>query len=329
MPVSAIDRMKQHSIEAARLYAWEKQRPAFLAEFLRALGRNSEEAAHENVSSTRHCGATLRASGCSRCVAPFWMPLHPCETGVLGCRVKSRGAGNSVACFRVRRLSKTSITILGDGNSVTFSHEARIESCTIVIRGNGNRVVIGRSLLTGVGVAISGDGNTISVGDACMIMGLSLVCEDDANSIVIAASTQVHGSTELAAIEGTRIRIGESCLFSGGIHFRTGDSHSLTDLEGKRTNPSRDITIGDHVWLGMNVTVLKGVTVPDSSGRRSLLRGVRAVRQAPLRYRGQSRASLAGGNRLAGGSLGRTRGAERGVRSVPAESSPSDDILWT
>ena len=189
----------------------------------------------------------------------------PVRNRVLGCRVKSRGAGNSVACFRVRRLSKTSITILGDGNSVTFSHEARIESCTIVIRGNGNRVVIGRSLLTGVGVAISGDGNTISVGDACMIMGLSLVCEDDANSIVIAASTQVHGSTELAAIEGTRIRIGESCLFSGGIHFRTGDSHSLTDLEGKRTNPSRDITIGDHVWLGMNVTVLKGVTVPDSS----------------------------------------------------------------
>ena len=47
MPVSAIDRMKQHSIEAARLYAWEKQRPAFLAEFLRALGRNSREAAHE------------------------------------------------------------------------------------------------------------------------------------------------------------------------------------------------------------------------------------------------------------------------------------------
>lgn len=148
---------------------------------------------------------------------------------------------------------------------MTFACDARIGSCTIVIRGNGNHISIGPSLMTGAGVAISGDGNAITIGDGCMLLGLGLVCEDDGNSISIAASTQVHGSTELAAIEGTRIRIGESCLFSGGIHFRTGDSHSLTDLVGRRINPSRDITIGDHVWVGMNVTVLKGVSVPDSS----------------------------------------------------------------
>ena len=39
MPASAIDVMKQRSLDAARLYSWEKQRPAFVAEFVRALGR--------------------------------------------------------------------------------------------------------------------------------------------------------------------------------------------------------------------------------------------------------------------------------------------------
>ncbi len=47
MSNSAIDSMKQRSLDAARLYAWEKQRPAFLAEFLRALGRAGQETARE------------------------------------------------------------------------------------------------------------------------------------------------------------------------------------------------------------------------------------------------------------------------------------------
>ncbi len=184
---------------------------------------------------------------------------------VVGCRVKTQGADNRVACSHVRRLRKTSITIIGDGNSVAFAREARIQSCSIVIRGNRNHVSIGSSSLTGVGVIVSGDGNIIMIGDGCLIRSLGLVCEDSGNSISIGASTQIHGSTELAAIEGTSICIGQSCLFSGRIHFRTGDSHSLTDLEGRRINPSRDITIGNHVWVGMNVTVLKGSAVADSS----------------------------------------------------------------
>lgn len=47
MSATAIDSMKQNSLDAARLYAWEKQRPAFLAEFLRALDRTGREATRE------------------------------------------------------------------------------------------------------------------------------------------------------------------------------------------------------------------------------------------------------------------------------------------
>lgn len=189
----------------------------------------------------------------------------PVRNGIVGCRVKTRGSDNSVACSHVRRLTKTKMTITGDSNSVVFARDAQIDSCNIVIRGNGNRVLIGPSILTGVGIAISGDGNVITIADGCLLLGLGLVCEDGGNSISIGASTQILGSTELAAMEGTSIRIGRSCLFSSGLHFRTGDSHSLTDLEGRRINPSRDITFGDHVWVGMNVTVLKGVAVAGSS----------------------------------------------------------------
>ena len=88
--------------------------------------------------------------------------------------------------------------------------------------------------------------------------------EDGGNKITIGQGCRLLGAAELAAIEATQITIGRDCLFSGGIHFRTGDSHSLLDGTGKRINPSRDIAVGDHVWIGMGATLLKGAQVgPD------------------------------------------------------------------
>jgi acetyltransferase-like isoleucine patch superfamily enzyme len=191
-----------------------------------------------------------------------WTPL---KNTLVGCRVHARGTGNRIACAQTRQLSKATITIVGNGNSVVVAHDAQVRSLTVVIRGDGNQVWIGPSYLDGVGATISGNDNTIAIEGGCMLLSLGLVCEDDANSISIGASTQIHGSTELAAIEGTRLTVGEGCLFSGGISFRTGDSHSLTDREGRRINPSQDITIGDHVWIGMKATFLKGASVAGSS----------------------------------------------------------------
>lgn len=35
----------------------------------------------------------------------------------------------------------------------------------------------------------------------------------------------------------------------------------ITDLQGNRTNPSKDIVIDDRVWLGNRVLVNKGVQI--------------------------------------------------------------------
>lgn len=45
LPESRIDEMKQRSIEAARLHSWEREGPAFIAEFAGALGRFDERIA--------------------------------------------------------------------------------------------------------------------------------------------------------------------------------------------------------------------------------------------------------------------------------------------
>lgn len=88
--------------------------------------------------------------------------------------------------------------------------------------------------------------------------------EKDNNEILIGCHFDCHGSTELAALEGTQIIIGDDALFSANIKFRTGDSHSILDLNtGDRKNPSKSILVGNHVWIGNSVTVLKGAKIGD------------------------------------------------------------------
>ena len=110
-------------------------------------------------------------------------------------------------------------------------------------------------------IRVSGNNNRIVFCEKSFAKGADLCTEDDGNSIVIGQRTNLCGKIHLAAIEGTKILIGEDCLFSSEIVFRTGDSHSILDLDGNRTNPSEDIVIGDHVWLGHRVLINKGVHI--------------------------------------------------------------------
>ena len=90
--------------------------------------------------------------------------------------------------------------------------------------------------------------------------------EKDNNEIIIGCHFDCHGTTELAALEGTKIFIGDEALFSANIKFRTGDSHSILDINtGKRMNQSKSIVVGKHVWIGNSVTVLKGANIGDHS----------------------------------------------------------------
>ena len=132
----------------------------------------------------------------------------------------------------------------GMDNEIVFGDFARIKNCTIIIRGNRNRV---------------------TVGDGAILDRVELCMEDSGNEIRIGNKTEVYGNAHLAAIEGTKILIGDNCLFSSDLHIRTGDSHSVLNMDGKRINHSSDVVIEDHVWIGTKVTCLKGVRVMEDS----------------------------------------------------------------
>ena len=143
---------------------------------------------------------------------------------------------------------------------------AIFKKINLTVKGTGNTIIIDKwSQLNRCKIVIYGNNNVIHIGQNCKLTETCFWIEDDNNEISIADKTYLCGKTQLACIEGTRISIGEGCLFSSDILFRTGDSHSIVDMDGERINTSMNITIGNHVWIGVRAFIGKGVLISDNS----------------------------------------------------------------
>ena len=64
--------------------------------------------------------------------------------------------------------------------------------------------------------------------------------------------------------ENMNVIIGNNCMFASNIILRPSDGHTITDrTTGEVLNYGEDVVIKDNVWLAMNTTVLKGVTIEE------------------------------------------------------------------
>ena len=146
---------------------------------------------------------------------------------------------------------------------------AFMSGCKIRICGSHNRLIfnkIGVNFLKNVTISIHGNNNVIFFGSNVSTQNLSLCIEDDNNRIELGDNFQGGGFSELAAIEGTEIIFGKSCMLSAHITVRTGDSHSILNANTKeRINDSQSVIFGDHVWIGNTVLIFKGAKVASNS----------------------------------------------------------------
>lgn len=104
----------------------------------------------------------------------------------------------------------------------------------------------------------------VTIGRNCSLQCIELYARG--SDIHIGDGTSFTWYAQILSHEASRIIIGSDCLFAGNVMVTTSDMHSIIDVDtGKRTNPPIPITIGDHVWLGQNVYVMKGVQIGDGS----------------------------------------------------------------
>lgn len=131
------------------------------------------------------------------------------------------------------------------------------------INGNNNIIEAGDgSKLSNLKIVIIGNNNRLTIGKYCDIKGGVLWLGGDNCLLQIGNNVSVEDSKCSVAESNTHIIIGDNCLFSYGIDIKTGDSHSILDTEtGKRINEAKSIEIDEHVWIGSNATILKGVKI--------------------------------------------------------------------
>ena len=151
-------------------------------------------------------------------------------------------------------------------NNIISKEYAFMRRCKVQINGVGNQILIGKKcFLSNCKITISGNNNKIILDDTIYADKCTFCIEDDSNIISIGSDTRIFGPCEFAAMEGTQIKLGQGCLISSITVFRTGDSHSILDLSGNRINASKDISLGDRVWVGQRASILKGSVISKDS----------------------------------------------------------------
>lgn len=137
---------------------------------------------------------------------------------------------------------------LGGGNSLEINGHST--NCRFSIEGKNNKITIQKEVeLTDCDIVCIGDNNRIDIGKGTTIGGANIIC---------------MGIT-------TFIKIGSDCMLSSNIDIFNSDTHQIL-CGNKVANENKSIKIGNHVWIGKNVSVLKGVTIGDNS-----IVGIRSV----------------------------------------------------
>lgn len=161
-------------------------------------------------------------------------------------RQKIRGYNNSFSFSKSVSFTNTKIDVLGNSNKIIISEHCSFRNVTFFIRGNNNLIRI--------------------FPNVNFYRGGYFWIEDDGCAIEIGKNTSVEDAHIAATEPGSKICIGEDCMFAYDIDIRTGDSHSIMDSKtNRRINYSRNITIRDHVWVAAHCTILKGVDLMRNS----------------------------------------------------------------
>jgi len=161
--------------------------------------------------------------------------------------------------FRARH--GTRIHTSGTSHHIELN-DALLDGCQLEISGAGHTLIIEPGArLWNVTLRLIGENNTLVIGSYARLRGGHYLVEDRGGRIEIGANTTAFSPMAICS-EGGSIHIGRDCLVAYGLDIRNSDGHSLLDgATGQRINPPADVRISDHVWLGNNCQVLKGVTL--------------------------------------------------------------------
>ena len=156
------------------------------------------------------------------------------------------------------------LIILKDGKEKTYKLKPYISKIAgVIISGNNNTLYIEYPYNTNDSkINFQGDNNTIRIG-AELYGKYSITCFANNAKVKLGRRVQSVDFT-IGAMDGDEITIGDNCMISDDVFLMT-DGHSVVDAKTREllNVPPYKVEIGNHVWIGHNVSILKGAKIPD------------------------------------------------------------------
>ena len=179
-----------------------------------------------------------------------------------------------ICSYCIRKKEEKRINKLKTRNTIDFfpSDLAKIK---IRIKGRNNVVRIGKlGAISGrIDIRIYGDNNEVTLGTGLEVSQfLHIAIGADCTNFGAVSNVKIRigngtsfESTKLQSYNSNSgITIGDRCMFSFGVQVYNTDAHAILDAQTRTVvNKVRILTIGNHVWVGANVTIMKNVTIPD------------------------------------------------------------------
>lgn len=138
-------------------------------------------------------------------------------------------------------------------------------NASIAFAGKNNVLLVEPGVKIEGKVKFQGDNSLVVLSSNKHTYFLNLTLHNNC-SFVIGSDNYLNGTLNVVVSEERHVLIGSGGLYSFGIWIRTADPHLVYDSTTlRRINPSKDVLIGDHVWLGQSSLILKGTTIGSGS----------------------------------------------------------------
>ena len=179
------------------------------------------------------------------------------HSGIKNSLIKSRMRLNIL--FIKKRMS-------GRNNRLLYKNTI-LKNVFFDIKGNNNSIVIMDGCnLSNVQFYICGDNNTIILHNCIKYQSGAFWTVCNGGHIEIGENTTAENNVSMQIMEDNmKIKVGNDCMLSSNISIWTQDWHKIYDENGNRINNAQDVNIKNHVWIGYDTKILKGVTIGNNN----------------------------------------------------------------
>ena len=159
----------------------------------------------------------------------------------------------------------------------------------IIIKENGEQI-INPPAIEGLDLNITGINNIVTIYEPYSFVGARLILTGDTeitinkgcqagagfsikkirnikpNKLVIGKDFQCGSRCTIDLADAGDVFIGDDAKWSWNIYVKSDDTHPVFDITtGECINASTAVVIGNHVWIGMNATILKNSEIKEES----------------------------------------------------------------